>query len=122
MESVVCDGKTVIEEDTGIPFQEAVSGTVWGVAPEAFAANVAVLASDTTVTLDGNVKTALLPDRTTTAPPAGATLESVTVQVDEPPLDTLAGLHDKPVNCDRAAREKVDDSTMPCADAVITAD
>ena len=45
-----------------------------------------------TVTLAGTVAAALLLDRVTTAPPAGAALASVTVAVDEFPPVTVPGL------------------------------
>jgi hypothetical protein len=54
--------------------------------------NVAVVAPAATVTLAGTVAAALLPDKLTTAPPAGATPVRVTVPVEEAPPATLAGL------------------------------
>src|SRR5262249_21715173 len=50
-----------------------------------------------TVTLAGTVAAALLLDRVTSAPPAGAALERVTVPVDCVPPVTLVGLTDTDV-------------------------
>lgn len=56
------------------------------------AVNVAVVAPAATVTLPGTVAAAvLLLDSETTAPPAGAPLDNVTVPCDVAPPVTLAG-------------------------------
>jgi hypothetical protein len=57
-----------------------------------FTAKVAVVAPAATVTLAGTVAAALLLDRVTAAPPAGATPLNVTVPVEALPLTTLVGL------------------------------
>ena len=56
------------------------------------ALKVAVVAAATTVTDAGTVSVALLFVNVTTAPPAGATLDKVTVQVLEAFCPRLAGL------------------------------
>lgn len=55
------------------------------------AAKVAFVVPAATTTLAGTVAAALLLDRDTTLPPAGAALESVTVPVELDPPGTLAG-------------------------------
>lgn len=59
----------------------------------AVAVNVPTMAPAATVTEAGTVKFALLLVSVTTSPPAGAVAESVTVQVDVPLLDRIAGVH-----------------------------
>ena len=54
--------------------------------------NVAVVAPAATVTVAGSIAAPVLLDSITLAPPAGATLLSVTVPVDEVPPITLVGL------------------------------
>ena len=58
---------------------------------EVVTVNVAVVAPAATVTFAGVVEDALLSDRVTTAPPAGAGLFNVTVPVEEVPPNTVAG-------------------------------
>jgi hypothetical protein len=53
--------------------------------------NVALVAPEATVTLAGVAEDALLSDRITTAPAAGAGPFNVTVPVEEAPANTLAG-------------------------------
>ena len=53
--------------------------------------NVALVVPAATVTFAGVVEDALLLDRVTTAPPAGAGLFNVTVPVEEVPPNTVAG-------------------------------
>ena len=53
--------------------------------------NVAVVWPALTVTLDGTVTAARLLDRLTAAPPVGAVLVRVTVQLDVPPLAIVEG-------------------------------
>jgi hypothetical protein len=55
--------------------------------------NVPVVAPAATVTNAGTVNAVLFEEIATTAPPAGAALESVTVQDDVPPDITDAGAH-----------------------------
>lgn len=57
------------------------------------AVNVAELAPAATVTVFGAVSAALFELSVTTAPPAGALLDSATVQVVEAPPMMLAGVH-----------------------------
>ena len=59
----------------------------------AVAVKVAVVEPASTVTEIGVVRSTLLLDSATTAPPAGAALESVTVQVVPPPDPRMVGLH-----------------------------
>lgn len=60
----------------------------------AVAANDAEVAPDATVTAVGTVKSPLLLESETDAPPEGAALDSVTVQVELAPLLRLEGLQD----------------------------
>jgi hypothetical protein len=115
-------GETDIEKDTDVPFQDAVSGTVWGVVPDAAAAKVALVAPAAITTVAGIDNTVFPPDRATVAPPAGADLERVTVQVAELPLDTFGGLQDRLVKREEATSETDVDWEMELAEAVITVD
>jgi hypothetical protein len=58
---------------------------------EVVTVNVAVVAPAATVTFAGVVEDALLSDKVTTAPPAGAGLFNVTVPVEGLPPNTVAG-------------------------------
>ena len=72
----------------------AVIVAAWLVATaEVVAVNVAVAAPAATVTVAGAVTAALLLASATTAPPAGAALDKVTVHVPLTPPTTLAGAH-----------------------------
>ena len=55
------------------------------------------MAPAATVTVGGTVSAALLSDTATVDPPVGATGETVTVQVETPPVITVAGEHCNPV-------------------------
>ena len=55
------------------------------------AVKVAVVCPALTVALDGTVTAARLLDNATAAPPVGAALVNVTVQVDVPPLAIVEG-------------------------------
>jgi hypothetical protein len=69
------------------------------------ALNVAVVAEAATVTDAGTVSLVLVLVSVTKAPPAGAALLSVTVQVVDPFDPTLAGLH--PSDCTVAAATRL---------------
>ena len=121
MESTGWGARAVTVKDTKTPFQEAVSGMVWVVVAEALAAKVALVAPAAIVTAAGIERTALPPDRATAAPPAGAALVKVTVQVAELPLGTFAGLQERLVNCVGASSETEADWVTVLAEAVIAA-
>ena len=90
--------------------------------PEAATVNVALAVPPTMVVLVGIDRTAVPPDKLTTAPAVGAALLSVTVQVADLPLGRLAGLQAKLIKLPGALSESVADCVTPLAAAVITAD
>jgi hypothetical protein len=69
----------------------------------AVAVNVAVVLPDPTVTEAGTVSAVALPERETTAPPAGAGAIRETVHVDEPPVPRDAGAQFKALRLGGAA-------------------
>ena len=76
------------------PLNVAVTVAVWSVAMlPAVAVKVALVAPAPTVTEAGTVSTVPVPDSAIVAPPAGAAVDSVTVQVAVVPLDNAAGEH-----------------------------
>jgi hypothetical protein len=90
-ESKVCTVRVAV---TAVPAFDAVIVTVWlDVWLEVVAVKVAVVAAAATVTFAGTDAAALLLDRVTTEPPAGAAALRVTVPVEfaNPPT-TVAGL------------------------------
>jgi hypothetical protein len=83
----------------------AVSTTDWlpAIVP-AVAVNVLEVAPAATVADPGTVSRALLLDKATTAPPAGAACESVTVQVDDELDPRLPGVQESEVGTTGAVR------------------
>ncbi len=79
----------------------------------AVAVKVALVAPDETVTVAGTVKSPLLLLRLTTAPPAGAPCERVTVHVEEPPLLRLDGAHATELRTAELASEMLADVEAP---------
>ena len=73
----------------------------------AVAVKVAVVAPAATVSEAGTVSTPLLLERETAAPPVGATFDSVTVQLDVPPLKTLVGAHETELTTTGATSDSV---------------
>jgi hypothetical protein len=67
-----------------------------GIEAAASALNVPVVAPDATVIDAGTFNRALLLDRVTAEPPAGATCDSVTVHVLTPDCPRFDGLHPRP--------------------------
>jgi hypothetical protein len=59
----------------------------------AVAVKLAVVAPDGTVTEDGTLRAELLSETATEAPPVGATLDSVTAQLEVAPDAIVAGAH-----------------------------
>jgi hypothetical protein len=89
-----CAGAAVRLTDAVVDAPFAVAVTVTGVVAEtvpAVAVKAAVALAAATVTEAGTVRTALLPERATSSPPAGATLFRVKVQVVAAPDETVAG-------------------------------
>jgi len=74
----------------------------------AVAVNVLVVDPAATVTEAGTVNSALLLDSVTDAPPAGAAEESVTVQVEVPPLAKLVVVQPKELSNTGAVSDSVD--------------
>ena len=92
----------------GTPAKVAVTVAAWLLAmTPAVAVNVAVVAAAGTVTDAGTVSKALLLESETSDPPAGAPLESVTVQVDAALLARLVGAQETPVKEAGASNEIV---------------
>jgi uncharacterized membrane protein YjdF len=91
-------GTSVMFAVCELPFSEAVTVAVWFVEiVPAVAVNVAVVEPDATVTVPGTVSAPTLLDSPTATPPVPAALDSVTVQVDPPPVPRLVGLQDSPL-------------------------
>ena len=87
-------GVTVTEAVVELPLSEAVTVTAWlALTLPAVAVKVAVVEPAATVTDAGTVRAALLTETATVAPPVGAAIESVAVQVEVDPEATLAGEH-----------------------------
>jgi ribosomal protein S8E len=110
------------EKVTEEPESDAVMTAVLSAAMvEAVAEKVAEVAPAATVTEAGTVSAALLSERETTAPPVGAALLRVTVQVAEAPEVSEAGLQERLVGTVLVSRpiEKVTEE--PESDAVMTA-
>jgi hypothetical protein len=80
------------------PFRVAVTVTVWSTdTVPATATKLAIVAPDGTVTADGALRAATSVDSATTAPPAPAAFDNVTVQVELAPVTRRAGLQEKPL-------------------------
>jgi hypothetical protein len=84
----------------------------------AVAVNVAFACPAVTATLPGSVILALLLERVTMDPPAGATLVSVTVQAAVPEAITVAGAQAKELTCTVTDRPMMVDWVTPLSDAV----
>jgi len=91
------------------------------VSAPAVAANVAEMAPAAKVTEAGTVSEALLSERATTVPPAGAGWFSVTVQVPALPDDRLEGLHCREVRASDGAKVRVVVRELLPSEPVITA-
>ena len=79
----------------------------------AVAANVFEVDPAATVADAGTVKSPLLLDSDTTAPPAGAAADKVTVHVEVPALPKLEGLQDNELTAVAAAKEMVAGCELP---------
>ena len=88
----------------------------------AVALNVAVVAAAATLTEAGTVNSALLLDKETEMPPAGATLESVTVQVEAAAVPKVEGAHASELTSTGAVRDTVAVFEVEFSVAVTTAD
>ena len=101
----------------------AVIVTLWFVVTEpAVAVNVAVVADAGTVTDAATGRAVLLLDSDTTAPPAGAAAESVTVHVVPAPALRLVGAHATELKTVGAINDKVAVCDTPLYVPVMTAD
>jgi len=87
-------GGFTVTEAVAVPFNVAVTVTVWLLATvPAVAVKFAVVAPATTITDAGTVRAALFEESPTGDPPAGATADSVTVQLVVAPEATEPGEH-----------------------------
>ena len=99
--------ETAWETLASVAVRIAVWGEVWVLADCEFVSPVgagmetektALIAPADTMTLDGALTIALLLLRPTTAPPVGAALVSVTVQAEDPPMETVVGEQESELN------------------------
>ena len=81
--------------------------------PATVAVNPVLVCPEVTVTLAGTVMLALLLERVTMAPPVGATVVSVTVQLEVPGAFTVAGEQLKLPGCKVTVKAMVADWLMP---------
>jgi len=104
--SVALQIESAVEAETGVttiealalPFKVAVTVTVWfAVTVPAVAVKVAVVAPAPTVTEAGTVRAMLVSVSFTVAPPVGAAIERVALQVELAPDTTDVGEHSNPV-------------------------
>ena len=110
---------TVTEAVREVPLAVAVTTTtVLAVTEAAVAEKTAEVAPEATVTEAGTVSAALLSERATDTPPAGAAAERVTVQEEDPPEVIEVGEHERVLGTGRAVTVTEAVLEVPLAAAV----
>jgi hypothetical protein len=87
----------------------------------AAAVKVVEVLPEATVTEAGTLSAPALLDKLTAAPPVPAAFDSVTVQVELPPVPKLVGLQDNPLTSTGATSEMVAVCVLPFSVAVTVA-